>query len=142
MVKWDLCLECKVGLISKNQSMLHTIKREGKPWLAQRLGASSHTPKGCGSIPGQGIYLGYEFDLQLGHKQEATEQCLFLVLMSLFLSLSPPPFLKSINISSGEDFFKKEGKKHIIISKDEEKYVTISKTLLLFQIEVLDMAIQ
>ena len=58
-------------------------------WVAQLVGTSSSTPKGCalGSIPGQGAYRKQMIDVSLSS-----------------LSLSPLPLsLKLINISLGED---------------------------------------
>ena len=45
--------------------------------------------KVAGSIPGQGTYLGCEFDPWLGCLWEATDQCFSLTSMFLSLSLSP-----------------------------------------------------
>ena len=66
--------------------------------------------KVAGSISSEGICLGCGFDTQSGHIQEATDQCFFHVDVSFSL-LSPTfLFLKSMNISSGEDL-KKQTKK-------------------------------
>ena len=65
-------------------------------WVAQLVGVSSHTPKGCGFNSQSGhiaTYLGCCFDPRLGRTQEATNQC-----SSLSLSLSLSSLLKSINI--------------------------------------------
>ena len=57
-----------------------------------------------GSIPGQGTYLGYGFNPWSGSIWEETDQLFHVLSLALSLSLSPLPlFLKSINISSGED---------------------------------------
>ena len=44
---------------------------------------------GAGSIPSQGTCLGCRFSLRSAHVQEATDQFLSLVNVSLHLSLSP-----------------------------------------------------
>ena len=63
--------------------------------VAQLVGASSQTPKGCSSIPSQGTCLGCRWDPWLEHVQEANDQCfsftsMFVSLLSL--SLFPPFF--------------------------------------------------
>ena len=55
-----------------------------------------------GSIPGQDTYPGCGFDHLSGYIQEATDQYFSL---SFFLTL--PLALKSVNLSLGEEFFKK-----------------------------------
>ena len=66
-------------------------------------------PRNCkvmGSIPCQGTCLGCRFGPWLGYLWEATNQCFSH--QSFFSSLSPsfPLFLKSISMSSDEDFKK------------------------------------
>ena len=68
----------------------------------------------AGWIPGQGTYVGYGFDPQLGPISEATSQC-------FSLSLSFPLSLKSINIYSGEDLKTKERKGKERKEKKKEK---------------------
>ena len=72
-------------------------------WLSWLVRRPIHQ-KVAGSIPGQGMYLGCEFDPQSGRVWEATNQ--YFSPTSMFLSLSlHPPFvsLKSMNIPSSED---------------------------------------
>ena len=67
------------------------------PWLGCSVGWSvvPYTKRVVGSISGQGIYLGFESDPQLGGMWEATDQCFSLMSMT--------PSLKSINISSSKN---------------------------------------
>ena len=68
----------------------------GPGQVAQCVGASSHTPKGC------------RFDSQSGHLQEATDECFFLTSMFLSTSSSLHFSLSKINKnkSSSENFSK------------------------------------
>ena len=95
-------------------------------WVAQLVGASSHTPKGCGFNSWSG-YLGCALDPWSGHIQEATYWCFSLISVFLFLSLSIfslslPLSLKSINISLGEDYGKKTNSQLSHASKQSMYY--------------------
>ena len=61
-------------------------------WVAQLVGASAHTPKGC-RFDSQSVHVpGLQVHSQAGCVQEATDQCFSFTLMcfSLSLFLSPP----------------------------------------------------
>ena len=64
-------------------------KRHNHPGrVAQLVGASSYTPKGCGLNPQSGHMPGLQARSPVGGVQEATDQCFSLT--SMFLSLSFP----------------------------------------------------
>ena len=87
------------------------IKSEGVLWLVW-LSWLEHRPvnwKVAGLILGQGTCLGCRFGPQLGHVQEATDPFLSHIDVFLPLSFSLPSLLKSISMSSGEDFRKAKG---------------------------------
>ena len=69
-------------------------------WMAQLVGALTHTTKDCRFDSQLGHILRLQFNPQLGYVQEATDQYFSLTLMSLSLSLSHI----SNNISLGENF--------------------------------------
>ena len=69
--------------------------------VAQLVGTPSRTQKIVGSIPGQGAYLGWGFEPQLGYIWQTTDRCFSLSLMFLSLchgcfSLSLPKINKHI----------------------------------------------
>ena len=54
------------------------IKQQDEPQPGGSVGWTMCTPKGGGSIPGQGTHLGCWFDPQMGHVKEATNRCFSL----------------------------------------------------------------
>ena len=68
------------------------------------VGASSCIPKGCGFHSPSGHIPRLLVQSRLGRVLEATDRCFSL---NVNVSLSVPLSLKSINISLGEDLFKK-----------------------------------
>ena len=104
---------CKNYYLYPKKYMMKKL-RHSPGQVAQLVGTTSHTPKGCrldslsGHIPRSwvrspvGMHMGGNRSIFL-----LSYQCFFLSL-SLSLSLSPSPHffcLKSINISLGENFF-------------------------------------
>ena len=114
-----------IGTLTRNQTCNLLVYRTTPQWshlartfldssrkdiaLAGWLSWLEHHPaheKAAGLIIHQGTCLGCKFDPWLGCIQEATHWCFSLTLKFLSLSLPLPVPLKSINISSGEDYNK------------------------------------
>ena len=96
-----------ISRIAMNHLLKTHANIEGLPgWVAQLVGASSHTPR---LVSGQDTWLGGGFDSGLGHTGKATNQCFSLT--SMFLSLFSFLTLKSVNIFSREDLKKSPGLK-------------------------------
>ena len=80
----------------------HTEKTRLTIQVRPQLNVIPYTEKGARSTLIQGTYLDFRFNPQSGCLPEAANTCFCLTLM--FLALSLPLSIKSINISLGEDF--------------------------------------
>ena len=90
--------------ISKNLWMYFKTTHSRSPGrIALLIGVSSYIPKGCG-FNSQSGHVPRSLVRSLVEARVGSSQSMFLPHISVFLSLFLPLSLKSINISSGEDF--------------------------------------